>query len=122
MRYQIRTRREAGNESRLTDGKIIRLSVCDLSSGAGDMCCLFAASIIERGLTMQELGTDDQGRRMVRTDDGKLKIILPTGQSATMSRKHLVETIARHQADINKWQRYLNALDGLTDQDREKHS
>jgi len=59
---------------------------------------------------MKELGIDDKGRKMVLTDDGKLKIVAGT-VSATMSRNHLLQTIATHQAEVEKWTKYLNVLD-----------
>ncbi len=51
---------------------------------------------------------------MILTDDGKLQIVAPTGQRVTFTRKNLVETIAKHQAEVDKWTAYLNALDSAT--------
>jgi hypothetical protein len=61
---------------------------------------------------MKEIGIDDKGRKMVVTDEGELKLVLPTGQSATFSRKSLARIVAEHQAEVAKWQKYLDALDG----------
>lgn len=65
---------------------------------------------------MKELGVDEKGRTMVLTEDGKLQLVLPTGQSATLSRKHLIKTIAECQAELDKWKKYLEVLDNAAPQ------
>jgi hypothetical protein len=64
---------------------------------------------------MKELGLDDKGRKIVRNDDGTLSIVLPTGQSVTFSRKHIVRVITEAQAEVDKWTRYLALLDAAVD-------
>jgi hypothetical protein len=60
---------------------------------------------------MKELGADDKGRRMVAVNSNTLKLIIPTGQSITFTRRHIMGVIAQRQAEVDKWKKRLDALD-----------
>lgn len=61
---------------------------------------------------MKKLGIDDKGWKMVLTDGGHMRLIDPTGRSASFTRDHIVGTIAEYQAQVDRWQSYLTTLDG----------